>query len=393
MHAESPFHREKAYFKGFYPKYASYIDENQLWYADFRFFRSPLAVGIGYAIPSISDVDFRINRGLDEEGGYWNPPSSFHAHIREQARQEELRLNPIKSDMRNIDFTKHPVGYGREFFDKEVNETVRLESFGVTKNSLSDRAVIQKASYLDQIGTNITCSVPIAAANNQTFREIDSISGQLKPLSDCVSANTIGVAALFVDARGEGLLRWRKFNPNKQHKDSELRKFGAMQEGWHCTASGVLTWSDIENGLSVAPNESAGVVAGFHIGMQREIQRETGLRPDEYNLHLFAYARELKRAGKPQFFFVAALKEGSVRSIPGIIKERDPVEREEYKDFGTFEKNFYYFHDRLNLSLGAGDFCEKIKKNSNVEFFTYEGYAISFLYSAYLTNQVRNLSY
>lgn len=393
MHAESAFEKEKTYFKSLYPRYASHIDENQLWYADFRFFRSPLAVGNGYLLPSTSEIEFRINRGLPEEGGYWNPPSNFHAHMRVQAQQEIQRLNPIKSYTRNIDFTNHPVRYGREFSEKEVNETVRLESFGLIKNSLSERAVIQKASYLDQVGTNITCSVPITSANNQTFRQIDSSCGKLKPLSECVSANTIGVAALFVDARGEGILRWRKFNPEKQRKDSELRKFGAMQEGWHCTSSGVLTWSDIEKGLSVSATESAGVVAGFHFGMQREIERETGLRPDEYDLHLFAYARELKRAGKPQLFFVAILKEGSVSSIPGTIKERGPAEKEEYKDFAIFNKNFYYFYEKLKISLGSSEFCNEIRKSSDMEYFTYEGYAISFLYSAYLTNQIRNLNY
>jgi hypothetical protein len=388
MGAVSPFEEATLDFKNTYPAYAANISRTHLWYAEMRFFSSTLLPDLSLGVEVVEDIQFQINKGSSEQGGYWNPPQEYHDHIRLKSEQEIGRLKSVDdADQRNIDFAIHPVKYSPLFRSKEVNETVRLEAFGLRT------AVIQKASYLDQIGTNITCLSPITSKGNRTFREIDSAHGQFKALENCVSANTIGVACVLLDDDGECLLRWRAFNPLSAREDSVLRKLAVMQSGWHCSSSGVLTWSDIEQGISVSQNESAGIVNGFFGGMRREIAREIGLNANEYDLSLFAYGREFKRAGKPQLFFVAKLRQISTSQVPDVIKKRKPPERDEFKDLSAWRNNFLYIRQRLGVGIFENGFCEALKQFSIGEEFTYEGYAVLYLLSRYLRGESAQLRY
>ena len=77
-----------------------------------------------------------------------------------------------------------------------------------------------------------------------------------------------------------------------------------MERGWHCFSSGVVEWSDISSGDEVS--DIGSFCKGLSYSIRREILYETGLTPeaDGYEIIPYAFARELKRPGKPQFFFL-----------------------------------------------------------------------------------------
>ena len=57
--------------------------------------------------------------------------------------------------------------------------------------------------------------------------------------------------------------------------------------------------------------------------MEKEIESEIGLKPEQYNLIPLAFTRELVRGGKPQLFFIAetTLDIGNIQSEMKMAEE------------------------------------------------------------------------
>lgn len=183
----------------------------------------------------------------------------------------------------------------------------------------------QAARYFDQVGTNVTVDWnsgkrPMGSAFLRDGPE-RPIAGRLVPLETSVLANTFGTAVVFYDRD----LRNVFFRSRNTQRTETIR-----ETGFHCTVSGVLEPKrDRAAGIAASGRYNSGF---FRAGTEYEIERETGLGPQDYLLFPVAYARELARAGKPQLFYVAiSLVEAAVfRDGLRRAKERD--EFLEYRD-------------------------------------------------------------
>jgi hypothetical protein len=90
--------------------------------------------------------------------------------------------------------------------------------------------------------------------------------------------------------------------------------------------------------MSPQPSRSGTLFTeGLIRGMSREIETETGISVEEglYELVPYCFARELKRAGKPQFFFICWFKRHSAKQVFKLVNGRSPEEADEYADAQT----------------------------------------------------------
>ena len=306
--------------KEHHPAYADRITQRE-WYAEVRFLNFS---GCGLVGPEATDLStFRITPATVDTNshGYWCPPFEIREHIKKIAAEEIGRLNKVEEPRRNKNFAHFHSEFPEELGECEINDTVRISSFG--DGALS----VVKATYLDQLGTNITADQKIRCLNekyrDKTLRALDTQpNGALKSFAECLQANTIGVAAIAVDCDGELFFPLRSFNDKNVGKNHVLRRLGAMERGWHCFSSGVLEWSDVET--AVAQNDMKLFLEGLTSGILREILYETGLTREEHGFDIipFAMARELKRPGKPQFFFLLRFNKLTAKEVVDKINEQ-----------------------------------------------------------------------
>lgn len=301
----------------------------RFWYDD------PTLIRFGDQGPADADIDLagmtvEIDRTHANEHGYWLPHADLRPHIVGKASTEIGRLKPLEDGRsKNPDFAHFHSAFPEALANCEINDTVRLN------RDLEPGGVISitKATYLDQIGTNITADEPIvppagrrrtSELSGRTCRQLDtSGNGRLKPLSDCIQANTIGVTTVAVDKDNRIIARFRKAKQTDLRQDDVQQRLGAMRQGWHCFASGVLEWSDIQEGATRASAQQ--FCEGLMEGMRREIWYETGFGRDsnEYSIVPYGFARELKRPGKPQFFFLAKFHHMTAEDVCARIVQND----------------------------------------------------------------------
>lgn len=367
------FKEQAKLLKTFYPAYAENI-ERSLWYAECiygmhldEFLKTPVCIEDGYWKPSRNHLQY-IQKNVFS-----------HLHKAKTDSKEKLRLidrGPADIDLRNTDpdfFNEVVHRYGDDVLKYKIDQTVSV--VGIDKDAFH----IQKSCYIDQLGSNILCDEP-ATLDDLTMRELNTDSGALVPFEYCSLANTIGVAAMFIDRHGVPLLRWRKQQDAK-------RRIAIMEEGWHCTSSGVLTWEDfVETGKCTNSISIESVVRGI----QRESELEAGIYRDIdlYEVSLLAFARELKRAGKPQFFFLIKFPNHTATELVELIMGRHLLEGDEYgqRDFRALIPQAL----RPKSSVSASDFLidpelninrlttDKLFMRSNAENairFTFEAYA------------------
>jgi hypothetical protein len=224
----------------------------------------------------------------------------------------------------------------------ENDETPRIRSFDRDGDRV--RVKVQRASYEDQIATNL--AVDVAGpwfADGGTVRSnfAQPEEGRLPPLEHSVLADTLGVAAVVLTPEGTPLFRVRSGD------------LAAIQQGaLHCTVSGVG---------KLAPALVAEGRGGFDLlefGIREEIRTELNLEPGEYDLFPLAFARELPRAGKPQLFFVALSR------LPQEELEARSREAPERWEFAPNE-----FHEFASPGEGG----------LRLDRFTYEGFAAAML--------------
>ena len=246
-----------------------------------------------------------------------------------------------------------------------MNElNLRLSNWDVAGKSLA----LAPTRYNQQVGTNLTLdwasghlsrrnSMTLSGHINATTRnDLDfSANGQLTALRDSCLANVIGVACMLYTAKGHALIRAR----------SGATAIMADRDKMHCSASGAVTFPDDPAKLSSGKEFENYLYAE----MAREIQEETGLGPEDYELRLVAFARELVRGGHPQFFFSAQTK----LERP-VIEERlrTATDRWEFRDSEELEERLKMFQSDPVAYL-----------DTYSEIFTYEGFAALMLTAAF----------
>jgi hypothetical protein len=367
------FKREQSNLADFYPAYRENL-EDRLWYAEAH---------TGSRLASL------LRLKVIARNEYWGNGNPSIPAIRNNVLQhvqkassgaEPLRLVEQNEDdkawrMRDPDFLQQIENrYGSALTKYKIDQTVSV--VGIDDEFFT----VQRSSYLDQFGSNIFCDEE--QIDGSTLRKKNVRDGKLLSFEESTLANTIGVAALFFDRNGIPILRWRK------HEDP-IRRMAVMREGWHCTSSGVLTWQDFVKDQNMS-------VSSVVNGIVRETENEAGLFADTdkvdgkpmFNIKIVAFARELKRAGKPQFFFRIDFPYHTADQIVDEIIRRPKIEGDEFggkkrhtlmgrifgiktaekkSDFLVDEKLALKNIDRASLQLKSG--------GQNGINFTFESYA------------------
>jgi len=233
--------------------------------------------------------------------------------------------------------------------------SIRITKLDITANKI----YIQPATYFDQIATNLTldwASGVLGEDESLTIRNHyeKNHNGLLPPLESSILANTLGVAVIVV-------------NPNTKEVLIPIRgnEQAIMNEGigkFHCSASGVFAWDESDNIKKTLSFDF------FSQGMEKEIEREIGLKPEQYNLIPLAFTRELVRGGKPQLFFIAETL-FDIKTIKSAMKMAE--ESWEFIDINDINEN-NPMYEYMASPLSAPQ-----------EMFTYEGWMALKIAKAY----------
>ena len=215
--------------------------------------------------------------------------------------------------------------------------------------------VVQPVQYTDSVVTN-HCKVAdleIPGLPGKTPRTLSEMeSGRLKTFSESPLANAIGVACVIrtldnrwvIGRRGEKLA----FDPGT----------------WACPASGALEWG--ERGEWGHWDFDGWIKAS----MALECEQELGLCVPRRSIIYLAFARELSRLGKPQFFFFVDMLDGA----PGLpTRDLEAAWRIYAVDYEVTELMFLEEHnaeilagpdvkDRTKL-LRGGRISEELRMN------------------------------
>ncbi|RYZ91624.1 MAG: hypothetical protein EOP06_06555 [Proteobacteria bacterium] len=301
-----------------------HLPDSSLWYGGEFHLLYPNASQFS---SKLSTVCFSNNANA-----YWKPDESMFPHMRKIALCNSNKLiKPTLENQKQVNpnFKQFPVGYDASLSAYEIDDTVRIES-------IRDGAVtIQRANYLDQLATNLHPD-ETPEGMNSTLRQSGIIDGRLCPFSaESPFANTIGACAVLIDKHGIPLLRYRgRADDLPMDVSSQKTRMAVMEKGWHCGASGVVTWQDLLKQPQQPQRqliEFDWLLQGVQNGILREIREETGLlESDGMNIVPLAFARELKRAGKPNFFFVVRLVSMSYEDMIQEILARSPTGQGEY---------------------------------------------------------------
>jgi hypothetical protein len=176
-----------------------------------------------------------------------------------------------------------------------------VDQFVTSQAEIVDTVVdeIVKARNLDIPGSYV----------GHTLRTIDTIDAALPPFSQSKVANTIGVAGMLLTSDGYLVLPRR----------NKTVHFAPGYEG--CSVSGVLEWS---SGLFA---DMVGEMEHQLLG--KEGPHELLLAKGDCEAAPLAFARELERAGKPQFFFLIFAN----RTLGSFVEawKVSPYVKEEYE--------------------------------------------------------------
>jgi hypothetical protein len=163
-------------------------------------------------------------------------------------------------------------------------------------------AKVERARFFDQARTNLTLDYPIRRDNRHTtLRQLDlGPAGTLRDLSESILVNSLGVSALVGYRKSH---QWYFFCKTRKADD-------AIHENMLGSTSGV---AELIPGQRICD-----LVAFGEAEMLREFYNESGLRCGHVlRIVPLAFARELIRGGKPQFFFFIEIEEVA----PNAFKE------------------------------------------------------------------------
>ena len=300
------------------------------WYTELRAVRIA-GTGDEFAEFDLKDLTF------SGAGGYWDLKSAVKIPLESTPAALIADLTGIAEKFVNLNTTKQvcpdfdafPVQWPDRFKYCEVNQIVRLSTFDPELRQMS----VSRSNYLESCVLNLRCDEPLPSLNEGTTRQLARHNGRLAPLKESPLANGIGVACLFI-TKGNILV----FNDRKG-REEEGKPMAVMKAGVHISSSGVLEWADICRADNSVDAES--FASGLIRGMVREIDRECGIPPEgvdgvRYDIAALAFARELPRAGKPQFFFLARFDCNAEALKSLLIKQRNaPGKAPEGHEYGT----------------------------------------------------------
>ncbi|MCI0560430.1 MAG: hypothetical protein MN733_18240 [Nitrososphaera sp.] len=259
---------------------------------------------------------------------------------------------------------------GTEDYENDI--TARIISWSAESNRID----VQKASYFDQVATNLTMDWASGFVSNERLSRIATSriatvrnsferprEGKLPSLGESSLANTLGVAAFLYTADRQILIPIRGDN----------QAIMSQGEGkFHCSASGVFKWENLENSGDEASFQA--LAAGMH----DEISRELNVPKEAYQLTPLAFTRELARGGKPQLFFSAKC-ELELKHVRERMK--DAEEKWEF-----LNEEDLPLHSPLHKWLNQRE--SVIADKSTIETcFTYEGWMGFSLLRAYLAGK------
>jgi hypothetical protein len=128
-----------------------------------------------------------------------------------------------------------------------------------------------------------SADIPPDILASKSLRQLDMINDEVPSFEDSFMANTIGIAATVITCDGYLII------PKRQ-------KSVHFQPDYHgCSVSGVLNWNDALTGEYF--------IRQLHSQLLDKGANELALEEGKFSIINLAFARELERAGKPQFFF------------------------------------------------------------------------------------------
>lgn len=187
---------------------------------------------------------------------------------------------------------------------KTNDSTVRVCRFGADDAAAGQYVCgLQKATYYDQVRTNLTLDRLFPGIEEDSVRSIDlGKDKSLRSFEDSIMANTLGVSAIWVMEDGSTPLRKKRL---KYFLMPRSRRTGVY--------NGMLS---SVGGVARAPRDGdfpATLEAFAATEMKREFIEESGIdmlvaegkiRDEDIRLIPLAFVRDLVRGGKPQFFFL-----------------------------------------------------------------------------------------
>lgn len=193
---------------------------------------------------------------------------------------------------------------------KTNDSTVRVRDFScvTTPEDGQCRYVcsLQRASYYDQVHTNLTLDRLFTGIEEDSVRSLDlGPNNSLIDFSRSIMANTLGVSAIWVMEDGDASSRTKKL---KYFLMPRSRKTG-VYSGMLSSVGGVVQAPE----SAQFPTDSFEDYAAAE--MRREFVEESGvdylvkkgkLSDTDISIIPLAFVRDLVRGGKPQFFFLIA---------------------------------------------------------------------------------------
>lgn len=228
-------------------------------------------------------------------------------------------LDVVKDELLGI-FKKKGLLY------KGNNLCSRINNVIIENNKL--KIEIQKASYYDQVATNLSLDYKLndflsESLNSKTLREWDIKQSKTKKnylprLTESKLANTIGIALgiTTVNNKGEKIVLIRKRTKN----------VAVTQNSWALPFSFSL---NIDKDICCI-GKSGFIIDLIKADFRHEQAEELGTEPrflDFENVRPLFLCRELCRGGKPQFFFQIDL-EMKFEELKKIIKESSSSKKE-----------------------------------------------------------------
>ena len=226
---------------------------------------------------------------------------------------------------------------------KTNDATVRVCRFGDDPSAPGRyRCALQKATYHDQVRTNLTLDRLFPGIEEDSIRSIDLGKDKaLKPFEESVMANTLGVSAIWVMEDGTTPLRKKRL---KYFLMPRSRRTG-VYSGMLSSVGGVARAP--RGGVFPATLEEYAAAE-----MKREFIEESGidilvaegkLRDEDIRIIPLAFLRDLVRGGKPQFFFLISTPH--VRS-----RDLDKAFRKSYNGIEEFSRGSLSRMRKMKLS-------------------------------------------
>jgi hypothetical protein len=157
--------------------------------------------------------------------------------------------------------------------------------FQIVKTPYSSQFVTCQKEIVDTpLHIMITAGdIPPDISASKSLRQLDLMDDEIPSFENSFMANTIGIAATVITCDGYLII------PKRQ-------KSVHFQPDYHgCSVSGVLNWNDALIGEYF--------IRQLHSQLHEKGANELALEEGKFSIINLAFARELERAGKPQFFF------------------------------------------------------------------------------------------